>query len=409
MGLTKLPKLASSIANWFEREHGEVSKSYVIKEKSEPLDDVNPYHIVIIYQNHPDYYEVLGFIQSNQPMVKYITVGKRLKSLTEYNGDYAIPWMFSTLCMEVSLSDLRMQLENGICRNRFDKLTIAVIMTLCHYNDELSRLFLPHLERQFFFETEFICESSDASVTQWIKRNEPYITQFIVTPTLMDLRAFCNEPQEPTLWFRVRLMDLPTDISKELHLYKGGVMHLPRKYLSKWIWRKMVTFDRYKKELPEQMAYLDTECRRMFRDKKKQPKEEVLQLEVQDIEDLFPPCFERIVKLNQFPKDIARNAFVRTLSRVNYPLERIGKLLDEKNEKDPHERRTLSNSLSRWDYKTVYEKKYAPVPCNLDICACPGDGLEKKKLACFEKFKTKFPDRHLKKLWGPMDWIKSTK
>jgi hypothetical protein len=409
--ITKLPKLPNSIANWFEREYGEFSHHhYCIKEKSESLENVNPYHVIIVYQDEPDFYRVLGFMQMGQ-IVQYIPI-KKIKSFTNYEGCYQIPWIHSATRLELSLHELYRQLERAILHHQFDNLNICIFFILIQYNEELYQLLLPHLERQFFSEMEFITESSDDSIRKWLQRiQEFYILQFVIEPTLLDLNLFPNEPMEPTLWFMVKMIDLPTHISDQLPLYKGGMMHLPRKYLHHWIWRKALTFD-YKKvaDLPEQLGYLEKAARQLFQEKKKKSTITAsVSIEIADIEDLFPPCIEKIIKSDKFPKDIPRNALVRTLAQVNYPLEKIGKILDEKNEKDPHERRVLKDSQSRWDYKSVYEKKYAPVPCSLDICACPGESLEKKRLACFNRFKEKFPDRQMKKMWGPLDWLKSEK
>jgi len=407
--ITKLPKLPNSIANWFEREYGEFSHCYDIKEKSESSQaEVNPYHVIVVYENHPDFYRVLGFMQGGQ-ITQYIPI-KKIKSLVKYEGDYQIPWMYSPTRLDFSLDDLYRQLEGVILKNIVDNLNICIFIILIHYNDDLYQLLLPHLERQFFKEMDFITESNDTSICSWLQKKETYITRTIVKPTLLDLWAFPNEPAEPNLWFNVKMMDLPTHVSDQLVLYKGGMMHLPRKYLHHWIWRKMLTYDYEKKELPDQLDYLQKAAQYFFAKKKLTTKPSPpFQPELTDIEDLFPPCLAKIVKSDKFPKDIPRNALVRTLAQVNYPLEKIGKILDEKNEKDPHERRILKDSQSRWDYKTVYEKKYAPIPCSLDICACPGESLEKKRLACFNGFKQKFPDRQMKKMWGPLDWLKSEK
>lgn len=402
--ITKLPKLSNAIANWFEREYGEFGHHYMIKEKSESLEDVNPYHVIIVYEDCPDFYRVLGFRQMDK-MTQYLPI-KKIKSLVKYEGDYQIPWMYSATRLELSLDDMYRQLEMAILKNNFDNLNICIFIILIHYNDDLYQLLLPHLERQFFKEMDFITESDDVSIYNWLK---PEVRQYIIKPTLLDLRTFPNEPMEPTLWFNVKMRDLPTHVSDQLPLYKGGMMHLPRKYLHHWIWRKMLTCDYRQKDLPEQMAYLQRAAEYFFAKKKINPVVEKLQPELTDIEDLFPPCIQKIVKSDKFPKDVPRNALVRTLAQVNYPLEKIGRLLDEKNERDPHERRALKDSQSRWDYKSVYEKKYAPVPCSLDICACPGESLERKRLACFNGFKEKFPDRQMKKMWGPLDWLKSEK
>jgi DNA-binding transcriptional MerR regulator len=275
-------------------------------------------------------------------------------------------------------------------------------LILCQNNEELNALLFPQLERQFFEDTKFIAESSDESIREWFKETE-------ITPTFQDLHDFPNElGGEPKLWYNVKMIELPTEISDQLRLYKGGYMHLPRKYLAHWLWRKFLLTER-KQQLPEQLQYLNAKICEYFEERKRNQKRAKVEKQILDIEDLLPPCFEKIIRSDKFPKDTARNAMVRTLAKVNFPLEKIGEYLDELNERDPHDRRVLSSSQNRWDYKAVYEKRYAPVPCGMEICACQGDNLEQKKLNCFGEFKRKFPDRHLKKLWGPIDWFKSEK
>jgi hypothetical protein len=403
--LVKLKNTPNSISDWFEREYP--GFNYTIQNIDDDPIDFNPYHTIIWYRLSDDYLHVLGF---NYPMTRYLS-SKRLKALPDYKGNYILPWL-DTRGGEESLTELCEQFHSCILEFKPYLGNFFIAFILCQENEELNALLFPQLERRFFEETRFIEESSDESIEKWVSTTIPgsclthsIHSSFEEFPTFQDLHDFPNEPVEPKLWFKVKMIELPTEISDQLHLYKGGYMHLPRKYLSHWLWRRFLLSFREKKNLPEQLQYLDSKIRGYFRQKKQEKKVQV----ITDIEDLIPPCIEKIIKSNKFPKDTARNAMVRTLAQVDYPLEKIGQYLDELNERDPHERKILSSSQNRWDYKAVYEKKYAPVPCGMDICACQGENLEQKKLNCFKRFREKFPERHLKKLWGPIDWFRSVK
>ena len=189
-------------------------------------------------------------------------------------------------------------------------------------------------------------EHSDAAVAQWLIDESVNLAP--VDPLPQDTRDFPHETGY--LWFRAKFYDFPRSIAKNLIVHEGGWAHVPKRLIADWICcnieRRIVPLSEVMKD--EQMKVLFGAP---------EPTTVVLKL---------PQCLQNILASDSFPKDAARQAFVRILAKAGVPLAQVLDLL----------RPLMDNEKQRTDWVTRhYNGKYPPPRCAGMKPWCPFNDL----------------------------------
>ncbi len=249
------------------------------------------------------------------------------------------------------------------------------------------------------------------------------LNSLLIDSTLIDRQSYHkeypHELEEPMLWISVHISEVPNEIAKYKHLYKGGMMHLHRKDIPFWIWRKiclelhtrikpMAFYD----FLPEQLYPVLYHINSVKTSKRIIYKKRKVNLEISCDIEYVPPCIQSIINnSNHFPTDMERQQFVAILQKGGITLELVEKLLSDLNDKFPH-RDGAIQLKKRWDYEAYYNKGYSPPTCE-KTCFCPmtASTYDKRQEQCYKIYKDKFKPDFEQERWqtshfyGPSSWL----
>lgn len=253
-----------------------------------------------------------------------------------------------------------------------------------------------------------------------------HLLEHLVNPTTEDLREYyIRYPDEwfpPKFWYEFSFTELPSSVVDSKVMYEGGKVHINRKELAHFWWRKLsrkLAQDHYwdKLNLNEQYMFILERIVDCFKKRFKQSIVGTLDIDIEDM----PPCIRNIAhgkvthasSKKSFPSDSNRMKLVRVLAKGGVSLLRVEKILEDLNTKYPHSSGNITLK-KRWDYEAHYKKGYAPPKCDEMGLLCPFTSmtLDKRKMKCHQQcFKEKHPDKYDEakqgyRFYGPTDWFK---
>lgn len=239
------------------------------------------------------------------------------------------------------------------------------------------------------------------------------------------LRAFPQDRGTITQWWQVGAHEIDASLLQTLPLYRGYKVHINFRHVGSYLSGVMERRERsYKTRIwttpphrilpPEtlwvaQLTDLSEYIHeRSIRRVKKRAK---VSYEAVDIEDIvLAPCMASLVGGGRFPQDQERQYLVRTLRAAKVPVERVGAMLDDLNERYPHEGKRYGNAKQRWDYVAHYEKGYKAPSCQDMEGYCPYSGsVDQRKAQCHKVFQDTHNDCYRvgdeQRFYNPASWI----
>jgi hypothetical protein len=117
------------------------------------------------------------------------------------------------------------------------------------------------------------------------------------------------------------------------------------------------------------------------------------------------PCLYKMLNNRQFPPDNQRQWIVRIWKRVGVPVDYVGRVLEDLNDRYPHQDGRM-DTKRRWDYVHHYEAGYGPPTCETLCDVCPFEGqIDQRKMQCYNGFVKKFGFMpNPRRFRGPASW-----
>lgn len=407
------PDLIKSFREWFSIYYSH-SLSYCVYplESTQTLpQNLDPYscRIIALFKWVDEtIIDVLGYRfedQFDESPTVFIKILERMKDTIKVEPrDFSLVIdKEASFCFDELLARIDWIVEGG-SEPEFNKNSYHVMYLLLHVGIKHKKFHLLQVEKEraWFLKHVYFVDDEHA----WNEFGEGKM----IKPTVEDLqqyhRDYSNEFFPPSFgWWEVDFETLPSCVVDKKLMYKGGKIHIHRKDLPHYFWRKImvglkpVSGDQFDTLL----EFIATKYKKRFR----QNAGGFLDIDIEDM----PPCLQKIAFGTRFPLDWERTKFVACLAKGNVSLEKTEKILGDLNTKFPKDGGI--SLKKRWPGLELYYKKgYAPPKCEEMKLYCPFEGREdQRKMKCHQEC---FKQRHEKQynpnqgtfFYGPADWFK---
>jgi len=399
-----------TIISWFHNHNPDYPHNVTaICGKNVNKMALDPYdaHLIIFYIVQEDLLKVIGFMPYDSDDIllnvpeETVQTNKKLKLMY----DFKIPWKIDEN-FEVNIREIYHRIDwifssrDNIDYKENGNIFRILLLISAHF-PEFRTVFLKKEKEIFDKLIEPFLEADRFIPQLFDKDNYP---ELIIKATLEDhkeyYQKFPNDLQPPRNWYKVHLTEVTPEIIQYKILYVGGFVHIHRKEIGEWIWRRLTKYVKLPAkngQLDIILSYIQSYIKPFRNGKNKR---------VFDIEDLAP-CISKMIKTNKFPKDQDRMNLVRTLRKIEAPLSFVEEIMEKLNNSDPT---PYSSAKQRWDYVQHYNVGYKAPWCESmgNACAmCPGT-IDKRKMECHQKFKEKFPEKYkdsqARFFRGPFSW-----
>lgn len=260
------------------------------------------------------------------------------------------------------------------------------------------------------------------------------VVQHTVDDMQNHLRAFPRDRGLVTVWWEVGGHEVDASVMVGLPLYRGYKIHINFRHVGSYLAQRKERQEQSLKtriwttpedrilplevlwvtQMEELSEYIHERSFVRVQKRRKVASGPYQEVDIEDI--VMPPCVARLVGSGRFPQDQERQYFVRTMRAAKVPLDRVGDMLNDLNERFPHDSHARArdnryeNAKQRWDYVAHYEKGYKAPNCD-DMCDyCPYSGsTPERKAQCHQVFQKEHPALYRpgdeQRFYNPASWI----